>query len=348
MPSAPFPDPEPDDPEPSGSGSRPVPAAGNDGAPQSPRPAEPSWSSDEEDSAAYLGELMAAAAAGEELTAGDISGAGFGQGGTAEQMHPGPVLATLVHAATTDEKILATLSDDDLIGVITAVRRIGSFAAWAEMTAIREYATRPDPRHPATAPDAAAGPAEDRPGEIDSAFMIQRPGVDAPATPLIFASPHSGRVYPAPMMAASQLDAAAIRGSEDAWVDRLIGEAPALGARLIVARLARVWLDVNREAFELDPGMFEDELPLYARARTARVAAGLGAIARVIRDGQEIYARKLSFAEARARIEAVHRPYHEALASLIAEATAAHGTGAGASRLVSSPFLRAPSSSSQR
>jgi hypothetical protein len=62
MPSAPFPDPEPDDPEPSGSGSRPVPAAGNDGAPQSPRPAEPSWSSDEEDSAAYLGELMAAAA----------------------------------------------------------------------------------------------------------------------------------------------------------------------------------------------------------------------------------------------------------------------------------------------
>jgi hypothetical protein len=150
MSPAPFPDPdpEPDAPEPSGSGSRPVPAAGNDGASRPSRPAEPPWSSDEEDSAAYLGELMAAAAAGEELTAGDISGAGFGQGGTAEQMHPGPVLATLVHAATTDEKVLATLSDDDLIGVIAAVRRIGSFAAWAEMTAIREFATRPDPRRP--------------------------------------------------------------------------------------------------------------------------------------------------------------------------------------------------------
>jgi hypothetical protein len=103
---------------------------------------------------------MAAAAAGEELTAGDISGAGFGQGGTAEQMHPGPVLATLVHAATTDEKVLATLSDDDLIGVIAAVRRIGSFAAWAEMTAIREFATRPDPRRPdprRPGPDPAPG-----------------------------------------------------------------------------------------------------------------------------------------------------------------------------------------------
>jgi len=145
MPPAPFPDPDPD--------------GGHDGAP------EPASWFDEEDGAAYLGELMAAAAAGEELTAQDISEAGFGQDGTAHQMHPGPVLATLVHAATTDGKILATLSDDDLIGVIAAVRRIGSFAAWAEMTAVREYATRPDPRRaaPGTAsgatPDAASGAA---------------------------------------------------------------------------------------------------------------------------------------------------------------------------------------------
>ena len=177
MPSAPFPDPDPDPdaPEPSGSGSgpQPVPAGGNDADPQSSQPpeptepAEPAWSGDEEDSADYLAELMAAAAAGEELTAEDISGAGFGQDGTAEQMHPGPVLATLVHAATTDDKILATLPDADLIGVIAAVRRIGSFAAWAEMTAVREFATRPDPRRPATpdprrpAPGAAPGATPD-------------------------------------------------------------------------------------------------------------------------------------------------------------------------------------------
>jgi hypothetical protein len=151
MPPAPSPAPDPDAPEPSGSGSagsgsgsgsRPVPACGDDGAPEPSR-------SDEEDGAAYLGELMAAATAGEELTAQDISGAGFGEEGTANQLYPGPVLATLVHAATTDEKILATLSEDDLVGVITAVRRIGSFAAWAELTAIREFATRPDPRRSA-------------------------------------------------------------------------------------------------------------------------------------------------------------------------------------------------------
>jgi N-formylglutamate amidohydrolase len=45
----------------------------------------------------------------------------------------------------------------------------------------------------------------------------------------------------------------------------------------------------------------------------------------VVSEGQEIYARKLTFAEARARIEWAHRPYHAALERMIAEAHRAHG-----------------------
>jgi N-formylglutamate amidohydrolase len=125
------------------------------------------------------------------------------------------------------------------------------------------------------------------------------------------------------MMAA--LDARTIRRSEDALVDDLIAAAPDLGATLLTARYARAYIDLNREAFELDPGMFADELPDFARGRTARVAAGLGAIPRVVSEGQEIYARKLTFAEARGRIDEAHRPYHTALERLIAEAHRAHG-----------------------
>jgi len=160
---------------------------------------------------------------------------------------------------------------------------------------------------------------------LQPAFDIRRAAPDgAPApTPLVFASPHSGRLYPDDMMAA--LDGVAIRRSEDAYVDELMAEAPGLGAALISARLARAYIDVNREAFELDPAMFADELPDFARGRSARVAAGLGAIARVVSEGQEIYARKLTFAEARARIETAHTPYHAALARLLGEAHAAHG-----------------------
>lgn len=167
----------------------------------------------------------------------------------------------------------------------------------------------------------------DAPEPRAPAFELRRAAAEGapPPTPLVFASPHSGRVYPDDMMAAAVLDAHAIRRSEDVLVDDLIGHADALGATVIAARYARAYIDLNREAFELDPAMFADELPAFARARTARVAAGLGAIARVVSEGQEIYARKLTFAEARARIEQAYRPYHEALEQLIAEARAAHG-----------------------
>ena len=171
---------------------------------------------------------------------------------------------------------------------------------------------------PVAAEDTSARPA---------AFAVRRATpVDAPPpTPLVFASPHSGRDYPDDMMAAAALDAQAIRRSEDALVDDLIEAAPRLGAATLTACYARAYIDLNREAFELDPGMFSDELPDFARARTARVAAGLGAIARVVSEGQEIYARKLTFAEARRRIEGAHRPYHAALERLVAEAHRTHG-----------------------
>jgi len=154
-------------------------------------------------------------------------------------------------------------------------------------------------------------------------FRVSRPA--AGSTPMIFASPHSGRIYPKSMLAASQLGPRAIRRSEDALVDKLIAAAPEHGHTLIAAAFARAYLDVNREPWELDPGMFEDELPAFARARTARVAAGLGAIARIVCEGQEIYARKLTFAEAETRVRRVHRPYHAALSALVEETRAAYG-----------------------
>ena len=158
------------------------------------------------------------------------------------------------------------------------------------------------------------------------AFVVRRAARSGPPpTPLVFASPHSGRYYPEDMMSAAVLDAVSIRRSEDAYVDDLIAAAPEHGAALIVANFARAYIDLNREPFELDASMFADELPEHARSRTARVAAGLGTIARVVSEGQEIYRRKLMFAEAEVRIAGAHQPYHEALKGLIAEAKAAHG-----------------------
>ena len=149
-------------------------------------------------------------------------------------------------------------------------------------------------------------------------YEVVRP--DQATTPLVHASPHSGRIYPAELLDASALDAAAIRRSEDALVDELVAGAPASGGVLIKATYARAYVDVNREPYELDPAMFEDELPAFAQATTARAAAGLGSIARIVAEGQEIYSRKLTFDEARRRIEDVHAPWHTALGDLLAQA----------------------------
>jgi N-formylglutamate amidohydrolase len=149
-------------------------------------------------------------------------------------------------------------------------------------------------------------------------------GAPAP-TALVFASPHSGGVYPADMVAAVRLPIETLRASEDAFVDRIIGAAPSLGASVVRARFARAYVDLNREPWELDPAMFDGDLPDYAHGRSARVAAGLGTIPRIAGEGRPIYGRKLSFGEAKARVELAHRPYHDALDRQLAAARASHG-----------------------
>ena len=76
-----------------------------------------------------------------DLTAEEISQVGFAQG-MADAMGPGPVLTALVCAATRNPETLASLADDDLIGIISAARRMECKAAWAGMAAVQEFAAR--------------------------------------------------------------------------------------------------------------------------------------------------------------------------------------------------------------
>jgi N-formylglutamate amidohydrolase len=145
------------------------------------------------------------------------------------------------------------------------------------------------------------------------------------AVPLVVASPHSGACYSDEFLATSRLDPLTLRRSEDSFVDELFAAAPDLGAPLIAARFPRAYLDVNREAWELDPAMFSDTLPTFVNARSPRVRMGLGTIARVVASGEEIYASKLRFAEARRRVDSLYHPYHHALRRLVEETEAAFG-----------------------
>ena len=175
--------------------------------------------------------------------------------------------------------------------------------------------------------DAGPGASYERvaPAGVGPAFEVAPPR--AGDSPLVYASPHSGRRQPADLIAAARISANALKRIEDAYVEELFAAAPDHGAPLIHALVSRAYLDLNREPYELDPAMFRDRLPDHANIRSPRVAAGLGAIARVVGDGEEIYARKLTLAEAEKRIAEVYRPYHAALATLLDQARARFGVG---------------------
>ena len=150
------------------------------------------------------------------------------------------------------------------------------------------------------------------------------PAVDS-LSPLVVASPHSGRIYPDDLLAATGLSFETLRRTEDSFVDELVGSAPRWGAPLLRALYARVYLDVNREPFELDPAMFADDLPPHINTTSFRVAGGLGTIARVVGDGAEVYRQKLRYADAEVRVRDIYYPYHHALRELLDAARARHG-----------------------
>ncbi|NQV48429.1 MAG: N-formylglutamate amidohydrolase [Rhodospirillaceae bacterium] len=144
-------------------------------------------------------------------------------------------------------------------------------------------------------------------------------------TPVVFASPHSGCDYPDAFVAASRLDAVSLRRSEDAFVDEIFASAPRLGAPLLKANFPRAYIDPNREPYELDPDMFQGPLPDYVNTLSPRVSAGLGTIARVVTNGENIYLGKLDFQEAKQAIESLYLPYHAALEELITETATRFG-----------------------
>ncbi len=135
--------------------------------------------------------------------------------------------------------------------------------------------------------------------------------------PIVFCSPHSGRLYTRHFLSQSRLDPQALRKSEDCYVDDLYACAAGLGAPLIAARFPRAYLDVNREPYELDPHLFGDPLPDYANTQSIRVAGGLGTVARIVADGEEIYATALGLDAVLERINLLYVPFHRALADLL-------------------------------
>jgi hypothetical protein len=123
--------------------------------------------------------------------------AGFAQNGEADTMAPGPLLATVVDTVTGDDgKGLAGCSKDQLLGIISAARRMEARAAWTLMAATAEYAAR----------HAGSRPADEfAPVELSyelhltpqsAAEHMQYSTAVTTRLPATFAALHAGRIHP--------------------------------------------------------------------------------------------------------------------------------------------------------
>jgi hypothetical protein len=77
------------------------------------------------------------------LPAEELTLDGFAQNGRSDTMAPGPLLATILHAVTgEDGSGLVALADDQLMGVLSGIRRMEARAAWGQLAVLAELARR--------------------------------------------------------------------------------------------------------------------------------------------------------------------------------------------------------------
>ncbi len=166
----------------------------------------------------------------------------------------------------------------------------------------------------ASAPAAAAAAVESHrlPG-----VLVRHMPPPALLAPVVVDSPHSGCDYPSDFGPAAPLEL--LRRCEDAYVDELVADAPALGAPLLAALFPRSYIDPNRHAADIDEGLLAEPWPHGARP-TRRSERGLGLLRRLLSPTVPVYDRALSVGEVELRLARFYHPYHAALKALLDDA----------------------------
>jgi N-formylglutamate amidohydrolase len=134
--------------------------------------------------------------------------------------------------------------------------------------------------------------------------------------PVLLSVPHSGRDYPDWLMDMAASGPGSLESLEDPLVDRLVWRAMQHGPGAVIARAPRAAVDCNRSEAEVDPSVIEGSM---GRPMTARARGGLGIVpARTQKHGY-LWRRPIRRGDLEVRLDAAHRPYHQAIEQQLAE-----------------------------
>ena len=142
---------------------------------------------------------------------------------------------------------------------------------------------------------------------------------------IVFASPHSGSIYPDSLLKNSKLTVNQLRRNEDIYIDQLFQATSSLGAPLLKARFPRVVVDVNRSEDELPTHWADIDPDKTLHQPTARAAAGLGVVPTFLSESLPIYHSLPNKADVKARLEHLYVPYHDALKTLVSDSLSRFG-----------------------
>lgn len=148
--------------------------------------------------------------------------------------------------------------------------------------------------------------------------FIQLTAPDQSPTPVLVEVPHSGLLIPNDVEPQLEATPSAVLRDSDIYVDRLYKRAPENGATLLVARVSRYVVDLNRGPDEVD-------VAAVPRHPKARHIPARGVVWRARTDGTPLLRAPLSEVQFQDRIDRYYAPYHETLREAAARLHRQHG-----------------------
>jgi len=137
-------------------------------------------------------------------------------------------------------------------------------------------------------------------------------------TPVLVEVPHSGLQVPPEVEAEIQANPLAVLRDSDIFVDQLYQRAPRYGATLVVSRVSRYVVDLNRGPDEVDMAA----VPQHPQARHIPAR---GVVWRARTDETPLLRAPLTVEQFARRLEHYYEPYHQTLRQAAADLHARHG-----------------------
>lgn len=135
-------------------------------------------------------------------------------------------------------------------------------------------------------------------------------------SPLILTSPHSGDCYDKKFLELTGKQFRSYKLLEDMYVNDIIYGLDKFGASLLLSKMSRAMIDLNRNLKEIDKTMVSD-VPLNEIMINKLVKSGIGLFPKYNENLENLYERGLSWSDAEDIIRKYYLPWHLELKNII-------------------------------